>query len=350
MELVHSVGLSPRPRGVRTELARARAGQVSGVLLLLLVLCAGALLALRLVGDSQESGFNVIDPRRTRVDALTGFVDDRWRFDLAARLAQLPELSADDREDIDSVRAALAALPFVAEVGEGSVVWPDGYEIAVRFRKPVACVRTGAGFLAVAEDGVVLPGSWKRPPWVAGGWLPLLGPLEDPPRGEDAAARPGKKIAERRHEDALSVARSMRATLAAEDFQAMGAPVIDATHAPTASVEDPGVVLWLEEGRRVYFGRTPDCGEPGELPVAQKWSALLRALKTLRPTTVDARDWSLLDVRWDVPDVLWRDAPDAGAAPPPRVALPAAPPSAPRPPAAPPIAPRPSPEGHPFVR
>jgi hypothetical protein len=289
---------------------------VSGVLLLLLVLAAGALLALRLLGDSEEAGFTQIDPRRTRVDALTGFVDDRWRFDLAARLAQLPEISAEDREDTDSVRSALAALPFVAEVGEGSVVWPDGYEIVVRFRKPIACVQTSEGFLAVAEDGVVLPGSWKRPPWVAGGWLPVLGPLEDPPRGEDAVVRPGRKIAERRHKDALSVARSMREALSAEDFQTMGAPVIDAAHAPTASVEDPGVVLCLEEGRRVYFGRTPDCGEPGELPVAQKWSAIVRALKTLRPTTSDARDWSLLDVRWDVPDVLWRDAPEAAAVPP----------------------------------
>jgi hypothetical protein len=73
-------------------------------------------------------------------------------------------------------------------------------------------------------------------------------------------------------------------------------------------------VLWLEHGRRVNFGRTPDCGEPGELPAANKWDSLVRALKALRPTTVDARDWSLLDVRWDVPDVLWRDGASNDAA------------------------------------
>jgi hypothetical protein len=171
----------------------------------------------------------------------------------------------------------------------------------------VACLRVGDGYLAVAEDGVVLPGEWRRPPWIASGWLPLLGPLEETARGEDARTSPGRRLVEKRHRDALSVAASMRAALSAEDFGTMGAPVIDATHARTASVEDPGVVLQIEEGRRVYFGRTPDCGEPGELPAAHKWAALVRALKALRPTTVDGRDWSLLDVRWDVPDVLWRD-------------------------------------------
>jgi hypothetical protein len=287
-----------------------------------LLLYGGAWLVSRLQGDSEVDEFNRIDPRRTRIDGLSGFVDDRWRFALSARLAEMPESSAADRDETEALRGALAGLPFVAEVGSGSVVWPDGYEIAVRLRKPAACIQTGEGYLAVAEDGIVLPGSWRRPPWVAGGWLPVLGPLEDPPRGEDASARPGRRITERRHLDALSVARSMRAALTPEDFQTMGAAVIDASHAPLASVEDPGVVLWLEQGRRVNFGRTPDCGEPGELPAANKWDSLARALKALRPTTVDARDWSLLDVRWDVPDVLWRDPSAGDAAVPPAPTVP----------------------------
>jgi len=288
---------------------------------LLLLVSVGVWLVSGLEFESHESGFTRIDPRFARIDGLSGFVDDRWRVALAARLAALPEISADGvegSEGTESVRQALLELPFVAEVGAGSVIWPDGYQVAVRLRKPVACVQVGDGYLAVAADGIVLPGEWKRPPWIAGTWLPVLGPVEDPPRGADAATRPGRRIVEPRHRLALSVASSMCAALSAEDFAVMGAPVIDATHAKTASVEDPGVVLQLEEGRRVYFGRTPDCGEPGELPAAMKWEALARALKALRPTTADARDWSLLDVRWDVPDILWRDtqsAPPAAGTP-----------------------------------
>jgi hypothetical protein len=101
---------------------------------------------------------------------------------------------------------------------------------------------------------------------------------------------------------------SRRGALAAEDFVVLGAPVIDATSARAASVSDPGVVLELEDGRRVLFGRAPNSGEPGELPVERKWASLAKAARALRPTTVDHRDWSLLDVRWDIADVLWRDA------------------------------------------
>lgn len=254
-----------------------------------------------------DEPFGAVDPRYVRLDGYSGFVDDRWRPVLAARLAALPEAGADDPESLEIFREALSHLPFVAEVGVGSVLWPDGYKVAVRLRKPEACLRTAAGYFLVDAAGVVLPGEWKRPPWVAGGWLPVLGPLEDPPRGGDAALRPGGRIAERRHLDALSVAVSMRRALGAEEFEVLGAPVIDATEARAASVEKPGVVLELEEGRRVLFGRPPDAGEPGELPVGRKWAALAKAARALSPTVADRRDWSLLDVRWDVPDVLWRE-------------------------------------------
>jgi len=312
---VESSGGVPPPRVRRRARRRPvgpRAGGVPAWVPLLGLLAAILWLVSRLQTDSESEGFAEIDPRRTRIEGLTGFVDDRWRPALAARLAALPSIDSPDPEAVEPIRIALAGLPFVAEVGEGSVIWPDGYEVLVRLRKPVACVRAGSGYLAVAEDGMLLPGEWLRPPWVSGGWLPVLGPLEDPPRGVDAAARPGQRISERRHKDALSVAASMRAALAPEDFQTMGAPVIDASHASQASVADPGVVLTLENGRTVWFGRMPDCGEPGELPAALKWSALARALKAVRPTTADPRDWSLLDVRWDVPDIRWREAETAG--------------------------------------
>jgi hypothetical protein len=327
------------------------------------LLAGGVWLAGRIGAHSETEAepFAVIDPRFARLDGYAEFVDDRWRPALAARLASLPEVSAEEPEPLEPIRATLASLPFVAEVGVGSVLWPDGYRVAVRLRKPAACLHVApspnagspnaplpnasspnawspnGGYLLVAEDGVVLPGEWKRPPWVAGGWLPVLGPLEEPARGSDASLRPGARIAERRHLDALAVAVSMRAALAADDFEALGAPVIDATNARSASVTEPGVVIQLEEGRRVLFGRAPNAGEPGELPVEQKWASLAKAARTLGPESGDRRDWSALDVRWDVPDILWRDAPPEtanGEAPKAEAAKVAA-----LPPTAPPVAP-----------
>ena len=304
------------PAAAAIESARPSAGRLPGWVLVVVLLAGGVWLAGRIGANSGAAAdpFAVIDPRFARLDGYAVFVDDRWRPALAARLASLPEISAEDPEPLEPIRATLASLPFVAEVGVGTVLWPDGYRVAVRLRKPVACLHVAraadaGGYLLVAEDGVVLPGEWKRPPWVAGGWLPVLGPLEEPARGSDASLRPGAKIGERRHLDALAVAVSMRGALAAEDFETLGAPVIDATNARAASVTEPGVVLELEEGRRVLFGRAPNSGEPGELPTEQKWASLAKAARALRPTTAERRDWSALDVRWDVPDILWRDAP-----------------------------------------
>lgn len=287
---------------------RRRAGQVPFWIPLALIASVLAGLAAALEGDLDLVGFTRIDPRRTKIADSSGLVDARWRETLAARLATLPEISSMDPSVGPAIRAALLSLPFVAEVGEGRVLWPDGYDVRVRFREPVACVLVGDVYLAVSKEGVILPGDWVRPPWIGGGWLPLL--------AADAGAldrvRPevhrGARLVAPEFADALDVATSMRASLSAEDFETMGAPAIDASHARHASVEDPGVVLHLEGGRRVHFGRIPSSDEPGELPASKKWDALRRGLKALANTSADARDWVLLDVRWDVPDVLWRDA------------------------------------------
>jgi hypothetical protein len=177
----------------------------------------------------------------------------------------------------------------------------------VRFREPVACVLVGDHYLAVSKEGILLPGEWERPPWIGHGWLPLL--VADDRAGHALdRAPPGARLEAAELRDALDVAISMRAELAAEDFETMGAPAIDASEARRATVDEPGVVLHLEGERTVWFGRIPSSDEPGELPAAKKWEALRRGLKARRATSADARDWELLDVRWDVPDVLWRDA------------------------------------------
>jgi hypothetical protein len=171
----------------------------------------------------------------------------------------------------------------------------------------------GAEFLHVAEDGTILPGRWPTPTWCEllpgrEGFLPVIGPND----GAFDLARPGERLKEPRHVDALGVALSMRASLSAEDFKLLGPPLIDATNARAATVEIPGVVLQLERRRTVWFGRTPGCGAVGERPVEHKWADLRKAAQLLggldaTPARVGARDWSLLDVRWDTSDIAWRD-------------------------------------------
>ncbi|MFN0007085.1 MAG: cell division protein FtsQ/DivIB [Planctomycetota bacterium] len=286
---------------------RRRAGQVPFWIPFALIASILAALSAALEGDLDLVGFTRIDPRRTTIADSSGLVDARWRETLAARLASLPPFSSIDPSAGPAIRAALLSLPFVAEVGEGRVLWPDGYDVRVRFREPVACVLVGDVYLAVSKEGVILPGEWVRPPWIGGGWLPLLAADEGALDRVRSEVHRGARLVAPEFADALDVATSMRASLSAEDFETMGAPAIDASHARRASVEDPGVVLHLEGGRRVFFGRIPGSDEPGELPASKKWDALRRGLKAIRNTSADARDWVLLDVRWDVPDVLWRD-------------------------------------------
>ena len=294
------------PDSSRAFLSRSRAGQVPACIPFALVCASAVSLFSILAADVERSGFARIDPRRTRIDGLASFVDARWRTTLAGRLTALPAVSALDPRSVRRISDALAGLPFVAEIGEPCVVWPDGYEIPIRLRSPVACVRVRDEYFSISGEGVILPGAWSRPPWVAGGWLPVLGPND---RSFDRA-RPGTRLTEPRHLDALATAVSMRAALDPEDMEAMGPPLIDASHARQATVEDPGIALELEGRRLVLFGRRPDSGEPGELPTDLKWVALARALKLLRPETGAVKDWSVLDVRWDVPEIGWRAAED----------------------------------------
>jgi hypothetical protein len=255
-----------------------------------------------LTHDVQASGFTSLDTHRTRLDAGSGFVDARWDRWIAERLARLPELSATDSEGVEQVTAAIAALPPIAEVGEPRIDWPDGLDVPVRLRQPVACIRSNAEYLAVSSDAVVLPGTWPAPPWIGNGFLPVIGPNDHAFDRVEA----GAVLHEPRHLDALSVAASMRAALSSEDFEAMGPPLIDATRARQASVAEPGIVIELEHRREVLFGRPPWTDEPGELPCALKWDSLSRALHALHGP--ERRDWLVLDVRWDVAAMQARSA------------------------------------------
>jgi hypothetical protein len=241
-----------------------------------------------------------IDARRSRLDAGGEWIDPRWSGELSQRLALLGEIRCDDRAAIERLRAELSALPFVAGVGEPEVLWPDGLRVPVEVRRGAACVLAGVDYLAVSADGVVLSGRWPAPPARESGFLPLLA-------AEAGAAelRPGELASEPSLAGALAVARSMWTHLEGQDLARLGRAVIDARAARRASVEEPGCVLLLEHGRRVLFGRTPDLDAPGELPVEAKWASLSRALRLLDPGP-DELDWELVDVRWDVPELLPR--------------------------------------------
>src|SRR5437867_2491051 len=75
---------------LRRDPARSRAGQVP-VWIPLALLCASAAWLFRtLADDARLSGFTSIDPRRSRIEGSSGFVDARWRPWLSTRLARMP--------------------------------------------------------------------------------------------------------------------------------------------------------------------------------------------------------------------------------------------------------------------
>ncbi|MBI5363045.1 MAG: hypothetical protein HZA53_07680 [Planctomycetes bacterium] len=293
----------------RSEGARHRRGRVRAWVPFLLLFAAGVWICEALASGVWASGFTTIDTRRAcfldpaDVEGGGGFVDQRWEGLLRQTLASVPAFDATDLASAELLRQRVTALAFIAEVGEPRVLWPDGVELPVKLRRPAACVRVGEEYLAVSSDGVLLPGGWPAPPWIGHGFLPVIGPND---HAFDATA-PGMRLVEARHLDALSVAVSMRAALSAAEFETLGPPLVDATRARFSSATEPGVQLRLSDQRVIWFGRAPNAGEPGELSVEAKWKAVVEGARVLREAQ-GARDWSVLDARWDVPQIQWRES------------------------------------------
>lgn len=293
----------------RSEGAHHRRGRVRAWVPFLLLFAAGVWVCESLASGVWASGFTTIDTRRARfVDPAEvaeggGFVDERWEGLLRRTLASVPPFDATDLASAELLRRRVAALPFIADVGEPRVLWPDGIELPVKLRRPEACVRVGEEYLAVSSDGMLLPGAWPAPPWIGQGFLPVIGPND---RTFDVAA-PGLRLSEARHLDALSVAVSMRAALGAAEFETLGPPLVDATRGRATSATEPGVELRLSDQRVIWFGRAPNAREPGELSVESKWKAVVEGARVLRESQ-GARDWSVLDARWDVPQIQWRES------------------------------------------
>lgn len=291
---------------------KARTGRalLFGPLLFVVLVLLGVWIAGRLDRHARQSGFGVVETDRVRVDlegaagSWAAWLDPRWADALADAIAGVPSFPADDPAGPRAIEAAVGAFPFIAELGEARVIWPDGLDLPLRLRRPVACVAVGGRFWPVALDWappegegpalVLLPGPSLTPPAFRGAFLPVIGSLPATPHG--AWVRDPELLG------ALSIADSFWVDVAPADARRLGRFVIDAAGDATAGVkEQHGCVLELEGGRRVWFGRSPFRATAGELPVEVKWGHVVKAFEEL-----DAgRDWTVVDVRWDRADIAY---------------------------------------------
>jgi hypothetical protein len=304
---------------IRRPADRSRLGRTAWgthALVLGVVLVGAWLVALR--RDVLASGFAHVETARARLDAGPGWVDERWSDELRWLLAEIPPPSIEDRASLDDLGRRVAGLSFVASVDDVAVLWPDGLCVALTMREPVACIHVGRDFMTVAEDGTLLSGRWPTPPARDGGFLPVL--RLDDERELRGSRRPGARLREPAALDALAVAASLWRDLSPGGQARLGRSVIDARRARLATVEEPGTRILLEGERTVLFGRSPNLGEPGELPLEAKWAHVEAALRLLEPDPQRAEapqglDWEVLDARWDRADLQPRVAPDAPDAP-----------------------------------
>lgn len=269
----------------------------------LLTLGAG-LLAGKLRQEARAAGISLVDVQAFDFRARREWMLPDWQERLADLLAHSEDVSVHDRQGIEALAAEVAKLTFVAEVGVPEVIWPDGLSLPVRLRVPAANLRVGSIYLLVSEEGVVMAGASSLPHMAYGLPLPVLGPLD----GSCDALRPGDRLQREELLDALGTARSMWTHLDAELLHELGRVLIDASQGRAPDGFEGGVTIDLEGRRRIQFGRPVRGEHAGELPVAMKWDAVARGLWELR----EGRDWDLLDVRWDRPDVFLRVPPDSG--------------------------------------
>src|SRR5438552_14864171 len=178
----------------------ARSGRVPVWIVLGLFVSCTLWLVSAVAHEVDAADFAVVDPRSSKLDVQSGFVDPRWNDWMAARLARLPRVSAFDADGQQRIVDEIARLPFVAQVGTPGVLWPDGLDLPLCLRRPVACILQGGEYTPVAEDGTLLPGRWPTPPWIRVGvgieehvgFLPVIGPND----GALEIAEPGDRLVE----------------------------------------------------------------------------------------------------------------------------------------------------------
>ncbi len=268
-----------------------------------LLLGAGALFAgVEFLGErSFAEDYSLVDTRRAQIvdSDSESCAPAEWSEIVAARLAQLGQLDANDPDAIESVRDALGELSIFRSVSAPRVLWPDGIEVDVSLRRAAACVQFEGGFRSISRDGVVLPGFSVLQP------VDELGPLPLIAMGEEVRHLMTGDVLPRDEDfDALSVAVSMQDYLSSEHRALMGEVLIEPEGPGSTSAGGPEVLLKIQGSRGILFGRPPIAGHPGDVPEENRWNLIAAYLEDYPKAD---RDWALLDVRWDVPRVVrWK--------------------------------------------
>lgn len=267
-----------------------------------LLLGAGALfVGVELLVERQfAEGYSLVDTGRAQIvcEDAEPCAPAEWSELIAARLSELGPLDANDSRSVEDVKGVLDELSIFRSVSAPRVLWPDGIEVDVRLRKAAACVQFEGGFRSISRDGVVLPGFSVAQPLDEIALLPLIAIGE-----EVRHLMTGDVLPRDQDFDALSVAVSMQDHLSPEHRARMGEVLIEPQAPGETSVSGAEVSLKIQGSRGVLFGRPPIAGHAGELPEEKKWGHLAEYLDDY-PTS--ERDWAVLDVRWDVPEVTWK--------------------------------------------
>ncbi|MDA1266685.1 MAG: hypothetical protein O2816_16515, partial [Planctomycetota bacterium] len=199
-------------------------------------------LVARLESEARARGVAQVDVTRYRLHAQDRWISPAWTSQLEQVLLEARQLEVGDDAGLGSLIQRVEALSFVAEVGTPKVAWPDGLELPVRLRQPLACLRVGDDFLPIAADGMVLAGYCYAPHQAFGGHLPVLGP-HGLDADRDFPFEPGDILGHPGHLAGLAVAASLWEHLSREDLERLGRVVIDASRAQAWDGKPGGVGL-----------------------------------------------------------------------------------------------------------
>jgi hypothetical protein len=259
-----------------------------------LVILAVGIGAVLLERSALDRGVARVDLACYRLHHGQAWFSPDWRQELEDLLLDHGALLITDHEARAALRADILALPFVAQVELGEVLWPAGLTLRVRLVEPIACVRIGQEFWLIAADGSLLPGSSDAPHQRGPDFLPVLVPT--PLEWEQDFPSFGEPSSDSLLLSALSLARSFREHLNADERALFGRVVFDVSAEDAPDGLPGGAVLRLEGKRVIPFGDAPLERGPGELPDRDKWDHAVEGLLD----AAEGADWRVLDVRWDV--------------------------------------------------
>ena len=259
-----------------------------------LVVLAVGIGAVLLERSALERGVARVDLAHYRLHHGQAWFSQDWRQELEDLLLRHGALLVTDHEARAALRADILALPFVAQVEPGEVLWPAGLTLRVRLVEPIACVRVGQEFLPMAADGRLLPG-WSDAPHQRGpDFLPML--LPTPLEWEQEDPFIGEPTSDSLLLSALSLARSFLEHLNPDQRALFGRVVFDVSAGDAPDGLEGGAVLRLEGERLIEYGDSPLERGPGELPDRIKWDHAVEGLLD----AAEGAAWEVLDVRWDV--------------------------------------------------